>query len=292
MRARAILTSDMRMLHAADVKSANAVGSQANAQPGEAQLEVQNDVQPPDSSTVDLSIAKSTSSSPEISLVEGAQRAEGTDKQLAPVDEKSTANIQPKQEASLDQVPTDAVPDHGKQQSNDEIRTEPTTAATIASKDEEQSSTQPPGEQPPASAGPTQPETELAAEPAAEDLTKDDLAEPSPGNDFSSLLPGLDTYANDANMESMGGMENFNDMNNDNAFDMDHSMEGNTDPFGNSDDMNQFTGDFSIDDMISYDASNTAGESGQGDNGGGVSSVGGQAGLDVFDDDFFNMSGN
>lgn len=109
-------------------------------------------------------------------------------------------------------------------------------------------------------------------------------AEASPGNDFSSLLPGLDMYANDPNGDPLSGMEAFNDMSASNAFDTNAETSLNEFPddiFGYNVTDNGFSqGSGGIDDLIAFDA---------GDDGNANS---GQGGLDAFDESFFNLSGN
>lgn len=108
-----------------------------------------------------------------------------------------------------------------------------------------------------------------------DDEAKDEQAEPSPGNDFSSLLPGLDMYASDPSGDAIGGLDSFNDMEASNTFDMANSAEAENNPFGNAEDTNQFGGEVNFDDIISFD--NTGGE---GD---------GQGGLEEFDENFFTI---
>ena len=109
------------------------------------------------------------------------------------------------------------------------------------------------------------------------DSSKEEQAEPSPGNDFSALLPGLDTYANDLGGDGMGTIDSFTDINASNTFDLEAAGDGTINPFDNNDTSNDMGGDVDFDQLIAFD-----------NNGGGDGD--GQGGLDEFDDSFFNIS--
>ena len=111
-------------------------------------------------------------------------------------------------------------------------------------------------------------ENDPAAEqpPTTTEELKDDQGEPSPGDDFTSLLPGLDMYANDPSGDGMGAMDGFDTM------DVDLAP---TADYGNPDDGNNLGGEVNFDDLISFD------------NGGGEGD--GQGELDEFNENFFNI---
>ncbi|KAL9049930.1 MAG: hypothetical protein Q9162_006930 [Coniocarpon cinnabarinum] len=290
IRARAVLTRDLRLLYDADSKNAS-VEQRPNGLRRETEQDAKVSFTKPDSAYEDTASTKAS----DVTLIDANQPPQpsvmapgtaGAQEQKADESSKPKIALDTPVKAEQEQLQSTNV-DSGNAISNE-------TAQTLASRSgnfKQEQSMKP-------STSTDKPESETIAEThrfedrptenAPEDMAKDEEAEPSPGNDFSSLLPGLDMYANDPSGDALSTMDQFNDVNNPNSFDMGDSADTTDALFGAPNDLNQdmgqFNDDFKFDDMIAFDAPTNGGDNGQGG--------AGQGGLDEFDDDFFNIGGS
>ena len=284
IRTRAVLARDLRLLHVAESKRAS-TDTDASVKVSQADTigtgsnEQMNGLTDNDSSP-DITMLDA----PSASSIKDSNGRESQAPKLAESDSLSTIKASASQQATKAEVAR-ATNSAATKDPNALPAARPATADVDGTKKQDRvSSASQAVSQPPSV--PSHQDT-VPQQAPSEEAVKDEQAEPSPGEDFSSLLPGLDMYANDPNGDAMGNIDHFNDINNNDSFDMVNSNEVNVDPFGPGDDLNAdlnpFTGDFNIEDMISFDPNNTTGETNQ--------SSGGPGGLAEFDDDFFNMSG-
>ena len=264
---------DLRALQATDTKSATTVGLEANAQQAGTSLTSQSRASLHGASS-DPQMKIEDSSSPDITIIDFPKSANTPcqpSREPLKIEESAANPILDLRKTESDAA--NAESKSPKSTANNNPRG-PTKDAVPDVSETAKASTQATAEP-----GPQKPTADATQDVAMDDAGKDELAEPSPG--VSSLLPGLDMYANDPNGDAMGGIDTFNELNGSADFNMGNAADTVGDPFGTGEDMNQFSGDFNVDDLISFDANNTSEEGGQGGNA--------QGGLDAFDDDFFKM---